>query len=238
MNRELTNRIRFVLEDLVPPGLRDSFLFRGLVRAVWGKHVDRFAAFREQAAFLSDEEYAELYRDYPHIHDQTDNSEACIKRIIDQVVGPSICDVGCGSGMLLRRIHAARPDIGQLSGIDVELRDAERDGAIRYFTGKVEALPFADRAFDTVICTHVLEHVLDFRQALAELRRITKRRLIIVVPREREYRYTFNPHFHFFPYLHSFLRSIHPVPADYVCEDISRDIFYREDRPMEAANGC
>jgi SAM-dependent methyltransferase len=238
MNRELTNRIRYVLEDLVPPGLRDSFLFRGLVRAVWGKHVDRFAAFRERAAFLTEEEYDELYRDYPHIHDQTDNSEACIQRIISQVVGPSICDVGCGSGMLLRRIRAARPDIEELTGIDVQLGDAERDSTIRYFAGKIEALPFADRAFDTVTCTHVLEHVLDFRQALAELRRITKQRLIIVVPREREYRYTFNPHFHFFPYLHSFLRSIHPVPAGYVCEDISRDIFYCEDRPMEVADRC
>ncbi len=29
-------------------------------------------------------------------------------------------------------------------------------------------------------------------------------RLIIIVPREREYKYTFNPHSHFFPYAHSF----------------------------------
>ena len=54
-------------------------------------------------------------------------------------------------------------------------------------------------------------------------------RVIIVVPREREYRYTFNPHFNFFPYPHSFLRAVHPVPPRYECIDIGRDIYYRED---------
>ena len=64
---------------------------------------------------------------------------------------------------------------------------------------------------------------------LAELRRIARKRVIIVVPREREYRYTFNPHFNFFPYPHSFLRAVHPVPSRYECIDIGRDIYYRED---------
>ena len=97
--------------------------------------------------------------------------------------------------------------------------------------GDAGALPFPDAAFDTVICTHVIEHVLEYRLAIAELRRICRRRLIIVVPREREYRYSFNPHFNFFPYPHSFLRAMHPVPQSHVCEDIGRDIYYREDRP-------
>lgn len=230
MKREVTNRLRYVLEDLVPAALRDSFLFRGLLRAFWGPHVDTFAEFRARAAFLSDEEYDELYRNYPHIHDHSDNSEACIRRIVGEVTNGSVCDVGCGSGMLLRRIKVSRPDVTSLTGIDVEVDAMRRDDGIRYLSGKIERLPFSDRQFDTVICTHVLEHVLDFRLGLSELRRVAKRRLIIVVPREREFRYTFNPHFHFFPYLHSFLRAVHPLPDSYVCEDIGRDIYYREDR--------
>jgi ubiquinone/menaquinone biosynthesis C-methylase UbiE len=94
----------------------------------------------------------------------------------------------------------------------------------------IEKLPFADRAFDTVVCTHVIEHILDYRAAIAELRRITGRRLIIVVPRERESIYAFNPHFNFFPYRHSFLRAMIPVPAQNLCLDVGRDIFYMEDR--------
>ena len=48
--------------------------------------------------------------------------------------------------------------------------------------------------------THTLEHVQRIDLALAELRRVAKHRLIIVVPKERPYRYSFNLHLHFFPY--------------------------------------
>lgn len=36
-------------------------------------------------------------------------------------------------------------------------------------------LPFADESYDFFICSHVLEHVIDDRKAIAELYRITKR---------------------------------------------------------------
>jgi ubiquinone/menaquinone biosynthesis C-methylase UbiE len=94
----------------------------------------------------------------------------------------------------------------------------------------VEKLPFADGYFETVICTHVLEHVLDIRAAITELRRICSKRLIVVVPLEREYRFTFNPHLHFFPYPHSFLRSILPVPPTAASVVIGRDLLYVEER--------
>jgi SAM-dependent methyltransferase len=39
----------------------------------------------------------------------------------------------------------------------------------------VEELPFEDGSFDGIICNHVLEHVIDDRRALAELRRVLAR---------------------------------------------------------------
>lgn len=230
MNRETTNRIRFVLEDILPPFVRDSGAFRWAARRVWGDHITHLAKFRERAPFLSAEEYAELYRKHPRVHEGTDNSAACISRILGSIAGESVCDIGCGTGALLRSIQATHPGLNRLTGVDFVIEDASRLPGIEYVAAKVENLPFADADFDTVICTHVIEHILDYRQAIAELRRIAKRRLIIVVPREREYRYTFNPHFNFFPYTHSFLRAVHPVPPAFVCEDIGRDIFYSEER--------
>jgi len=230
MNRETTNRIRFVLEDILPPILRDSSAFRWAAKRVWGEHITHLARFRERAPFLSADEYAELYRNHPRVHEGTDNSEACIARILASISGESVCDIGCGTGALLSRIKSTHPQLKRLAGVDFVIDDAARLSGIEYVAAKVETLPFADKEFDTVICTHVIEHILDYRQAIAELRRIAKRRVIIVVPREREYRYTFNPHFNFFPYTHSFLRAVHPVPPVYVCEDIGRDIFYSEDR--------
>ncbi len=231
MNRETTNRIRFVIEDLLPPILRDSSAFLWLAKRAWGEHVVRLADFRARAPFLTEEEYATLYRDHPRVHEGTDNSQACIRRITEAVTGSSVCDVGCGTGVLLTHIRAAHPDLTRVTGVDFVIDDAASLNGIEYVAAKIEALPFADGEFDTVICTHVIEHVLDYRQAIAELRRIARRRLIIVVPREREARYSFNPHFNFFPYTHSFLRAMHPVPPRHVCEDVGRDIFYCEDRP-------
>lgn len=229
MRREMTNRIRFVLEDIVPPVLRDSGLFKAAASMAWGHHVADLARFRERAAFLTDEEYEALYRKHPRVHEDTDNSDACIAAITADIVGASAMDVGCGTGALLRRVRDARKDLGALVGVDFVIDPDLKDEGIQYFAAKVETLPFPDKAFDTVICTHVIEHIVDYRAAIAELRRVARRRLILVVPREREYRYTFNPHVNFFPYTHSFLRAVMPVPESYHIREIGRDIYYRED---------
>lgn len=231
MNRETTNRIRFVIEDLLPPVLRDSRVFLWLAKRVWGEHVSHLADFRARAPFLTADEYETLYRNHPRVHAGTDNSTNCIRRIEQAIAGTSVCDVGCGTGALLTHIHAAHPGLARLVGVDFVVDDAAAIPSVEYVAARIESLPFRDGEFDTVVCTHVIEHVLEYQTAIAELRRIARRRLIIVVPREREYRYTFNPHFNFFPYSHSFLRAVHPVPDVHFCEDIGRDIFYCEDRP-------
>lgn len=229
MRREQTNRIRFVIEDLVPAALRDSRLFRFVMTLAWGRHIQRLADFRARAPFLTKDEYAALYRDHQRVHEGSDNSEACIRQVVADAIGPTVCDVGCGTGELLRRLREGRPDLGRFTGVDFVVQQPLAVDNTRYLVAEIERLPFADKSFDTVICTHVIEHILDHRRAIAELRRIARRRLIVVVPREREYLYTFNPHFHFFPYVQSFLRAMHPVPAQHRCVDLGRDIYYRED---------
>lgn len=228
MNRETTNWVRFVLEDVVPPIMRDSSPFRALMKTAWGQHIDDLARFRERAPFLSDEEYTQLYRDHPRVHEGTDNSQACIEAICTGVEGNSVADIGCGTGVLLKHVQAANPQLERLAGVDFVIDDAAAIDGFEYHAARIEALPFEDGEFDTVICTHVLEHVLDLRTSLSELRRVAAKRVIVVVPREREYRYSFNPHFNFFPYKHSFLRAAWPIPAEFECHDIGRDIFYSE----------
>lgn len=236
MKREQTNQIRFVLEELLPPIVRDTALFRFAASLAWGKHIAALAEFRKSAPFLTEAQYSELYRTHPRVHEDTDNSRACLDRIATDALGSSVCDVGCGTGALLRHVrdhsgHAFK----SLVGVDI-VPPADTIGpGIEFVPGWVERLPFPDNSFDTVICTHVIEHILDYRNAIAELRRVARRRLIIVVPRERESLYTFNPHFNFFPYSHSFLRAMIPVPDGYVCEDVGRDIYYREDVAPAAA---
>ncbi len=231
MNREQTNRIRFVIEELLPPILRDSWLFTALARLVWGKHIDKLADFRMRAPFLTPQEYESLYKEHPRVHNETDNSQACIDAIATDLVGDSVCDVGCGTGYLLRVLAKRRAEIKRrYVGVDFVIPEHFSSEGLEFVRAPIENLPFADEEFDTVICTHVIEHILDYRAALAELRRITRKRLIIVVPREREAIHSFNPHFNFFPYKHSFLRAIQPLDREFRCIDIGRDIYFTEEK--------
>jgi len=240
MKRETTNRIRYFLEEWLPPILRDSALMRWAFRRYWGNLVDDLENFRHRAHHVTEKEYFDIYAALPRIQEGTDNSDACIERIIDELVPGAIVDVGCGTGTLLERVMRARQsDNNSYTGVDITIDDDTRSryGTVQFQEAMVESLPFEDNSFDTVICTHVLEHILDIRKAVAELRRICRNKLIVVVPKEREYRFTFNPHLHFFPYSHSFLRHMLPVPADAVCKLIGRDFIYCERVARKAPGG-
>lgn len=234
MRRETTNLIRTVLEEILPPFVRDSAFMRWLFRCHWGRLVDDLEKFRERIPFITAAEYRDVYARLPRVQDETDNSMACIELIANDLVGETILDVGCGTGYLLDALHKRRPGM-KMTGVDFIIDDTtrQRSADLHFEEANIEKLPFADQSFDTVVCTHVLEHILEFRSALSELRRVARKRLIIVVPQEREYRFTFNPHLHFFPYPHSFLRYITPIPTEHFIKSVGRDIYYREERQSE-----
>ena len=77
--------------------------------------------------------------------------------------------------------------------------------------------------------THTLEHVQHLGSALAELRRVAAKRLVVVVPRQRPYRVTFNPHIHFFPYEFSLLAWT-GTDRPYRCELVGGDWLYVEEQ--------
>ena len=115
---------------------------------------------------------------------------------------------------------------------DVALATGDR--AIRHSgamlcEANIERLPFRDESFDTVVSTHTLEHVQHLGAALAELRRVAAKRVVVVVPRQRPYRVTFNPHIHFFPYRFSLLAWT-GTDRPYRCELVGGDWLYVEDR--------
>jgi len=236
MRRETANRIRFVLEELFPPIIRDSAPFRWLIGLRYGSFAKEFFAFRRRAPFMTEAEFADFYRRYPRILDETDLSRICIDRIAEDAKPGRICDVGCGTGYLMRHLQAQdRLEGSRFVGVDIAVEapgdDIMEDCA--FVEARLERLPFADRSFDTVICTHTLEHIFGFQRAIEELRRICAGRLIIVVPLERAYRYNFNPHLHFFAYPESFLAQMVPIPERHHCAVLKRDIYYWEDRPAE-----
>lgn len=203
LSREQSLRIRNFLDNWLPPVLRDSKLVMyPLLYLVFGRRFRYFADFKSRGFSLSPLEFSGVYEatsDLQKVQGSTDLNEACVEAILENVVGKTVIDVGCGRGYLVDRLAEAgnRDVTGCDIVLDVSLQ--ERTG-VSFRQAAVEHLPFEDGAFDTVVCTHTLEHVQDIQQALAELRRISRRRLVVVVPKERPYRYSFNLHLHFFPY--------------------------------------
>jgi 2-polyprenyl-3-methyl-5-hydroxy-6-metoxy-1,4-benzoquinol methylase len=152
MKRETTNAIRTVLEDWLPPVVRDSSAMRWLFRRHWGRLIDDLESFRSRIAFVTDEEYHSVYERMPRVQDETDNSAACIAEISKSIVGGTVLDVGCGTGYLVDHLARSHPK-KRFTGLDFIIEEGTRTRlpSIDIVEGTVEALPFADDSFDTVI---------------------------------------------------------------------------------------
>ncbi len=91
------------------------------------------------------------------------------------VVGHTVLDVGVGRGFYARVLQARGY---RVVGVDLY---PEPEGEVPVVQARLCALPFGT-PFDTVLAFDVLEHEPDERRALAELRRLTRRRLVLSVP--------------------------------------------------------
>lgn len=112
-----------------------------------------------------------------------------IKRIID-ILEPSdkLLEVGCGAGASSRRI------LGMLNGQEFEVSDYDKRLVKKLiktgFPIKVtresvlELTHRSDDSFDCVFVLEVLEHIEDYRRALSELFRVSKKYVVISVPNE------------------------------------------------------
>ncbi len=113
--------------------------------------------------------------------------------------GDAVLDLGCGFGRhayeAARRgarvvaLDAGRDEVDGVLATFVAMAEAGElvPGAARaaVVQGDALALPFADGAFDRVICSEVLEHIPDDRAAMAELARVLRPggTMAITVPR-------------------------------------------------------
>jgi SAM-dependent methyltransferase len=206
MSRAASLRINDALDRWVPPALRDSRLMARVVRSLYAPLTEDIATFKDRAFYLSRAQYAAFYQGLQSKVDQgiVDLTQDSLEAVVAEVVGARVLDVACGAGHLASVLASRGHDV---VGCDVAVSVGRRgtDTAVHWCDGNIEELPFRDGAFDTVVSTHTLEHVQHLAAAIAELRRVARERLVVVVPRQRPYRVTFNPHIQFFPYRFSLL---------------------------------
>lgn len=145
------------------------------------KTVSDFASEREWAEWVKDyyrdiEEY-----DWVDVADNVKGLESFFhrnrRRAVRAIVkkygsGEPMLDAGCGTGLNLAGLPPGS------TGIDLNPRNLalirQRLPQHKAVLGDVEAMPFADGSFGTVLCTEVLEHVPYPEQALREIRRVLR----------------------------------------------------------------
>ena len=105
--------------------------------------------------------------------------------------GATVLDVGCGTGVVTRRLAEVAGAGGRVVGLDpsegmlwrARRQPARAGGAhLDWVAGTGERLPFADRAFDRVTAQFSLRNMNDWQQGLAEMTRVVRAdgRLVIL----------------------------------------------------------
>jgi ubiquinone/menaquinone biosynthesis C-methylase UbiE len=125
----------------------------------------------------------EGYDRWAAIYDDEDNAlialeEPQVTRLLGDVNGLAIADVGCGTGRHTLRLATAGARVTALDFSDAMLAKARvkpRADAVRWLQHDLtRPLPLPDAGFDRVVCFLVLDHIPQPAQLLAECRRICR----------------------------------------------------------------
>jgi SAM-dependent methyltransferase len=193
-----------------------------------GHHVREAMEFKDLAYNLPEDELFELLKAFETRADdrETDLGDVTLKAILDRAErlpnGSRVLDVGSGRGYVARLLSERGL---RVSGIDLREPNAS-NATFDFVRGNIsEPLPFEDDTFDVVVSTHVLEH-LKFPSALvAEMFRVAKSEVWIVVPKQRYSYYTPDLHLHFFPNRSSLYAMVGQEPAE--CFETDDEWFFR-----------
>jgi malonyl-CoA O-methyltransferase len=126
----------------------------------------------------------EGYDRWAEIYDDEQNplialEEPEVDRLLGDVAGLDVVDVGCGTGRHTLRLAARGADVVGVDFSDGMLERARRkEGAegVRWVVHDVTQppLPLQDASFDRVLCALVVDHIADLAGFLAELRRLAR----------------------------------------------------------------
>lgn len=119
------------------------------------------------------DQFAHSYEAHRHggYHLFIDDLESAL--VLDAAKERDVLEVGCGTGLILKRVaDVARSHTG-LDLSEGMLAHARARG-LNVVQGSATALPFADASFDVTYSFKVLSHVPELKTALSEMARVTR----------------------------------------------------------------
>jgi ubiquinone/menaquinone biosynthesis C-methylase UbiE len=95
----------------------------------------------------------------------------------------TMLDLGCGEGRHIFGLMEKFPDL-KCIGLDPHIESLEKafeglkflesisNSKTNFLSGSAYSLPFSDDSFDLVVCSEVLEHLHDYKDAIKEINRV------------------------------------------------------------------
>ncbi|MEU7999448.1 class I SAM-dependent methyltransferase [Micromonospora sp. NPDC049060] len=126
--------------------------------------------------YLSLEPLATRIHTHQHYSDVPDDVEAAVLQALSMAPEAELLDIGCGTGSFLRNLSGSGHR-GRLVGLDASPAAVDAlsgTPGVSAQLGDAMDLPFEADSFDVVTARHMLYHVPDVGQALAEARRVLK----------------------------------------------------------------
>lgn len=123
-------------------------------------------------------------RDYDAMEHGSVNTDFCADLLAEGAIGPSVLDVGTGTGLipieLCKRapgIHVVAVDLASHM-LALAAQNVARAGLPDRITLEkidAKAMPYDDGAFSTTISNSIIHHIADPRVVFAEMNRVTRR---------------------------------------------------------------
>ena len=123
------------------------------------------------------------YDRWAQIYDEDDNplialEEPCVDRLLGDVRGLAVVDIGCGTGRHALRLARAGALVQALDFSEAMLHRARLKTGSSNIVFRVhdlaQPLPFPDGDFDRVVCGLVIDHIADLSGLFREMHRVCR----------------------------------------------------------------